>query len=179
MALRYALLGLLAKDDATGYELNQQFKETVIYFWTAHHTQIYRELLKMEEEGLTQSETVQQNDYPDKKIYKITDKGFELLLEWMLNKPVQVPKLKDDLLLRVSMFHFIPSEKAIVFLEKSKEHHEMGLMMTKKWQEEHFAEGKYKENELGEFLTSEFGIRYMESWLSWCDWAIGVLKKKG
>ncbi|MCM3719668.1 hypothetical protein M3206_15250 [Fictibacillus phosphorivorans] len=22
-------------------------------------------------------------------------------------------------------------------------------------------------------------MRYMESWLSWCDWAIDVLKKKG
>ncbi|GGB51318.1 PadR family transcriptional regulator [Fictibacillus barbaricus] len=179
MALRYALLGLLAKNEATGYELTQQFKETVIHFWTAHHTQIYRELLKMEEEGLTHSKTVQQSDYPDKKIYTITDKGFEKLLEWMLNKPVSVPKLKDDLLLRVSMFHFIPAEKAIAFLEKSKEHHQMGLMMTKKWQDEHFPEGRYGQNELGEYLTSEYGIRYMESWLSWCNWAIKVLKKKG
>jgi PadR family transcriptional regulator, regulatory protein AphA len=97
----------------------------------------------------------------------------------VLNKPVNVPKLKDDLLLRVSMFHFLPSEQAIAFLEKSKEHHQMGLMMTKKWQDEHFPDGMYKENELGEYLTSEFGIRYMDSWLSWCDWAIDVLKKKG
>ncbi|MBY6035604.1 PadR family transcriptional regulator [Fictibacillus nanhaiensis] len=179
MALRYALLGLLAKNEATGYELNQQFKETVVHFWMAHHTQIYRELLKMEEEGLATSTTIQQSDYPDKKIYKITDNGFQMLLEWMLNKPVTIPKLKDDLLLRVSMFHFLPAKQAISLLEKSKEHHQMGLMMTKKWREEHFPEGTYGQNELGEYLTSEFGVRYMESWLSWCDWAIEELKKKG
>ncbi len=55
----------------------------------------------------------------------------------------------------------------------------MGLMMTKEWQDEHLPNGTFKEDELGEYLTSEFGIRYMESWLSWCDWAIKVLEKKG
>ncbi|MCM3719667.1 hypothetical protein M3206_15245 [Fictibacillus phosphorivorans] len=67
-----------------------------------------------------ESKIIQQTDYPDKKIYKITDKGFELLLEWMLNKSVNVPKLKDALLLRVSMFHFIPVGQAIAFLEKAR-----------------------------------------------------------
>jgi PadR family transcriptional regulator, regulatory protein AphA len=64
-------------------------------------------------------------------------------------------------------------------LGKSREHHQMGLMMTKKWQDEHFSDGNYKENELGEYLTNEFGIRYMKSCLNWCDWEISVLQKKG
>ncbi|MCC5893263.1 PadR family transcriptional regulator, partial [Exiguobacterium sp.] len=68
MALRHALLGLLTHQPATGYALNATFKAQMIHFWHAHHTQIYRELLKMEDEALVSSEHVTQHDLPDKKI---------------------------------------------------------------------------------------------------------------
>ncbi|MFC0188372.1 PadR family transcriptional regulator [Fictibacillus aquaticus] len=177
MALRYALLGLLAKNDATGYELNQQFKETMIYFWSAHHTQIYRELLKMEENGLTLSKHVHQVEAPDKKIYSITDKGYEALLVWLLEQPSVMPKLKDEFLLKVSLFQNLPSKKAAEYLKKSREHHLQGLEAMKMWRGMNFPDGRYSKNQLGEYLTSGFGQKYMESWVEWCDWAIQELEK--
>lgn len=176
MALRYALLGLLAKDEATGYELNHQFKETMIHFWTAHHTQIYRELVKMEEEEMVSSRVIRQVDYPDKKVYKLEDKGYEALLTWLLSKEMSQPKLKDDLLLRVSLFHLIPSDKAIGFLQRAKEQHTFGLGLMSDWKDSHFPDGHFEQKDLGEYLTSEFGKRYMQNWIDWCDWAIHVIQ---
>ncbi|WP_062235188.1 PadR family transcriptional regulator [Fictibacillus sp. FJAT-27399] len=176
MALRYALLGLLAKSEATGYELNQQFKETMIHFWTAHHTQIYRELVKMEEEELVTSQVIHQVDYPDKKVYQIEPKGYERLLKWLLSKEISQSKLKDDLLLRVSLFHLIPPDTAVAFLERAKEQHSFGLGLMKDWKDSHFPEDSFQQEDLGEYLTSEFGRRYLQNWIEWCDWAIQVIQ---
>ncbi|MFC7371157.1 PadR family transcriptional regulator [Fictibacillus iocasae] len=178
MALRYALLGLLAKNEATGYELNHQFKETMIYFWSAHHTQIYRELLKLEENGLAQSKHVHQTDAPDKKIYSITEKGREVLQAWLLEQPSVTPKLKDEFLLRVSLFQNLPTAKAVEYLQTSKEQHKQGIQMMKEWRGMNYPDGLYKKSDLGEYLTSGFGLKYMESWVEWCDWAITELEKR-
>ncbi|MCF6137675.1 PadR family transcriptional regulator [Pseudalkalibacillus berkeleyi] len=177
MALRYALLGLLTKKPSTGYELNQKFKETMIHYWNAHHTQIYRELIKLEEEGWVSSIVYPQVDSPDKKVYEIKDDGREELLKWLLNYKVEPPKLKDQQLLRVSMFHLIDSDDAIRFLQQSKEHHKIGLQHMYIWQEHEYRSDKDIKAALGEYFTSEFGKRYMETWIEWCDWAIDVLQR--
>ncbi|MFC4617884.1 PadR family transcriptional regulator [Camelliibacillus cellulosilyticus] len=178
MSLRYALLGLLMKREATGYELAQQFKEKMIYFWRAHHTQIYRELAKLEKEGLIDGRVVRQTDHPDKKIYKIAEPGQNELFEWLNEKSAEPLNLKDSELLRVALFDFVDRERAITFLENSKAYHTRIYQVMKDYQAEHIIDdGSYKEKKLGEYLTSEFGVRYMKTWMDWCDWAIAVIKK--
>ena len=44
MSLRYALLGFLTTEDASGYRLAQEFGESVGWFWHASHSQIHPEL---------------------------------------------------------------------------------------------------------------------------------------
>lgn len=178
MSLRFALLGLLMEKDATGYELMIEFKEKIIYFWNAHHTQIYRELGKMEEAGLVKSHVVHQTDYPDKKVYHIEEKGKQILLEWLSDHNVEPPKLKDNQLLKVAMFQFVDPDEAIAFLEKSKTDHEFIYKKMTAWQEEHLSDKSLPRERIGEVLTSEYGIRYMKNWLEWCDWAIKLLEQK-
>lgn len=40
-ALGYALLGLLAREPQSGYELTSQIKERVGPFWSTSHSQVY------------------------------------------------------------------------------------------------------------------------------------------
>ncbi|TLS35677.1 PadR family transcriptional regulator [Pseudalkalibacillus caeni] len=177
MALRYALLGLLSKEPSTGYELAQRFKETMTHFWTAHHTQIYRELGKMEKEELVSSKIIHQEEYPDKKIYSIESKGYEDLIQWLARDTVGQPKLKDEQLMRVSLFHLISSKEAITYLNKTKKLHTDGLAFMERWKRLNFPDEKVPKQELGEYLTLEYGMRYMKNWIEWCDWAIEVLEK--
>ena len=46
MSLRHALLGLLAVQPATGYELAQKFDASLGTAWHASHSQIYPELAR-------------------------------------------------------------------------------------------------------------------------------------
>ncbi|HEX7066112.1 MAG TPA: PadR family transcriptional regulator [Bacillales bacterium] len=177
MSLRYAILGLLSKQEATGYELTQRFRKTTIHFWYAHHTQIYRELAKMEKEELVGYRVVHQEDHPDKKIYTIKDKGFQELLSWLLESEIDPPKLKDSRLLKVSLFHLIPTDRSIRFLEKSRREHVETLQGMEFWKEHHLPENQCYQSKIGEYLTLEFGIRAMKTWIDWCDWAIEVLRK--
>jgi DNA-binding PadR family transcriptional regulator len=48
MSLRHAMLGLLAVEPATGYELTAKFDKSLSNAWHASHSQIYPELAKVE-----------------------------------------------------------------------------------------------------------------------------------
>ncbi|GAA1996356.1 hypothetical protein GCM10009799_23780 [Nocardiopsis rhodophaea] len=53
MSLSYALLGMLAYEPFSGYDLKKRFDgELGEYAWHAPHTRIYPELVKLADEGL-------------------------------------------------------------------------------------------------------------------------------
>ncbi len=174
MALRHALLGLLTHQSATGYALNATFKAQMIHFWHAHHTQIYRELLKMEDEALVSSEHVAQHDLPDKKIYSITDRGREELIDWLRQPTSFQPKMKDENLLRMSLLQLLPLDEAIRYVEETKAHHEQVAQQIRTFQAAHQSE----DDTLGYLLTSEYAIRMMENYAGWADWAIEEMKRR-
>ena len=60
MALRNAILATLAEGESSGYDLSKRFAVGVANFWTATRQQLYRELEKMETEGLIAARVVQQ-----------------------------------------------------------------------------------------------------------------------
>lgn len=77
MSLTYGILGFLSYGSMTGYDLAKAFGCSVNFFWNAQTSQIYRELGRMEGEGLVASELVLQTQRPNKKLYSITEKGRE------------------------------------------------------------------------------------------------------
>jgi PadR family transcriptional regulator, regulatory protein AphA len=177
MALRYALLGLLSRENMTGYDLTQKFAEQIGYFWNAHHTQIYRELQKLEDEGLVSHHRIEQLERPDKKLYEVTDKGYRGLVDWLASSPQKPPKMKNESLLRVALFHLVPPEQAIRFLEESKEMHNDAMRQIEAWRDDEFGDKPPTRDNVGVFLTVENGIRFLRTWSEWCDFAIDVFKK--
>jgi DNA-binding PadR family transcriptional regulator len=100
MSLRYALLGLLARESLTGYDLTKKFDSTIGFFWSAKHSQIYPELAALTKEGLVTFELVTQTSKPNKKVYTITDQGREALGAWVGDEGER-RSVKDPLLMRV------------------------------------------------------------------------------
>jgi PadR family transcriptional regulator AphA len=82
MSLRYALLGFLTTEPASGYRLAQEFGESMGWFWYASHSQIHPELKRMEDEGLVTSELLE-DDGRGKRLYSITESGREQLDQWL------------------------------------------------------------------------------------------------
>lgn len=64
MSLPHAILGLLTYQPMTGYDLKQVFDTSINHFWSAHQSQIYRELAALESKGQVTSQIEPQEGTP-------------------------------------------------------------------------------------------------------------------
>lgn len=83
MSLRHAVLGLLAREPSTGYELARRFELSLRAAWHASHTQIYPELAKLEQAGLAE---VVGHGARRSKTYALTDAGHDELRRWLVEQ---------------------------------------------------------------------------------------------
>lgn len=106
MAIKHALLGLLAEGPKHGYELKTAFDETIGERWSLNIGQVYNTLNRLARDGyVVLQEEVKQETRPDKKIYAVTDAGRQELLRW-LAEPVEKPhRLKDDFYIKLVLCH--------------------------------------------------------------------------
>src|SRR3712207_4768655 len=92
--LGYAILGLLSREELSGYDLTQRMKGRVGYFGSARHSQICPELARLEEGGYVVHGGGGQQERPDRKVYKIPAEGLGVLKGWVVQPPV--PKSSRD-----------------------------------------------------------------------------------
>lgn len=101
MSLEFAILGFLAEQPASGYELkNRCFQGPVQSFWKADQAQIYRTLDRLEHEGLVKAQITHQTKRPAKKTFALTPRGDELLQEWLRAK-AEPAAIRDPFALRL------------------------------------------------------------------------------
>jgi PadR family transcriptional regulator, regulatory protein AphA len=126
MSLRYGILGFLSKWEASGYDIKREFDDVMSVFWHSHLSQIYPELNKLEKEELISSELVPQAGKPDKKVYTITRKGREWLMNWLLAPP-EAPKMKDVFLMQTFFMDNIPVGEVLLKLQMYKKERQQRL----------------------------------------------------
>ena len=90
---RYALLGLLLEQPSYGYELAQRFDEgtalgEIVRLAPSH---LYALLARMERDGLIEGRNQDAGTRPQRRVYRLTDRGREMLLGW-LDVPVSHPR---------------------------------------------------------------------------------------
>ena len=105
------LLGLLSIRDMWGYEVYNRFRLAVESFWSIPSTQVYPRLRTMEKTGLVLSTNVIQDARPNKRVYSITDKGRDVLKEW-LKQPITWPVMRHDFMLHLFLFDNVTIDEA-------------------------------------------------------------------
>lgn len=80
MSLPHAILGLLALEPTTGYELTQRFERSLSHAWHASHSQIYPELSRLEAQGMV--EVVAEGSRRS-RTWAVTDAGGAELRRWL------------------------------------------------------------------------------------------------
>ena len=105
MSLRYALLGLLAVEPASGYDLKRAINRSTYFIWNATGPQIYNTLHSLRGEGFLTSEALAQTGKPDKQIHTITASGRAALREFM-SMPIRTSVTRDEVLLRIFFGNF-------------------------------------------------------------------------
>ena len=105
MSLRFALLGLLAVEPASGYDLKRAINRSTYFIWNATGPQIYTTLHKLREDGFITSQALAQRGKPDKQIHTITKPG-RAALEAFMSEPIRAAVTRDEVLLRIFFGNF-------------------------------------------------------------------------
>jgi DNA-binding PadR family transcriptional regulator len=79
----YAVLGLLAFGERSGYDLARAASRSVGYMWAPSRSQIYKVLPRLVQSGLARSKEVEQHGRPDKALYRLTTEGRDALRAWV------------------------------------------------------------------------------------------------
>ena len=89
LTLEYILLGLLKDNPDHGYALFEKVQDTpeLSLIWQVKRSKLYYLLDKLAGEGLLSSSVLTQEDYPDRKIFQLTEEGRAAFEEW-LTSPV-------------------------------------------------------------------------------------------
>lgn len=123
MSLKYALLGFLSTEPASGYTLAQEFGESMGWFWSASHSQIYPELHRLEEQGLIGSQEVPGEGAKIKKIYRISDAGRVELQHWVVQEH-EYPPIRDAERIKLVFLDDAPLDAVRRHLQGHLKHHE-------------------------------------------------------
>ena len=84
--MREAMLALLAKEPAHGYELRQRLAAALGPVGELLNSdQVYMTLSRLEKTGLVRGVQVAQSAAPDKKVYEVTAEGREAVAAWLLD----------------------------------------------------------------------------------------------
>ncbi|GHJ54194.1 hypothetical protein Nm8I071_35010 [Nonomuraea sp. TT08I-71] len=93
-------LGLLLDGPASGYDLWHRAERSVAHFWPVTKSALYAELPRLEQRGLAHSAEVPQRNYPDKRIYEVTDAGRAAFVDWLTSVELaERPRHPQQLLL--------------------------------------------------------------------------------
>lgn len=99
MDIKTTCLGVLALGEASGYEIRKEFEDGPFsHFAEGGFGSIYPALTRLESEGLATSMALPQDKRPDKKVYRITDAGWDHLEARLRDKLPGEDKYKSDLL---------------------------------------------------------------------------------
>ncbi len=182
MALRNAVLAALIDRESSGYDLAKRFSVSVANFWTATPQQLYRELDKMESEGLLAARVVKQEKRPDKRLFSVTDAGRAALLDFTRQEP-KATTVRDELLVQVEALAWADVasvrtsiESRIKQSEQRVETYERSLaeILGSRSHEEFLATG----NRIGPYLTLQRGISFERENIAWGELALRVLQAR-
>ena len=99
MSLPHAILTALLEKPSSGLELTRRFDKSIRYFWSATHQQIYRELGRLERDGLIRA-VPQPPSRGRRKEYEVLPDGRRELADWVA-QPQDPRPARDPLLLRL------------------------------------------------------------------------------
>ena len=106
--ITYGVLGLLGfLGPMSGYDIKRAFDGILEPMWGVVHSQIYKELRRMEALGWVKMKREEQENRPDRKVYSITPEGYRALAGWQ-GKPAFTQQVRDELLLKITFGSFAP-----------------------------------------------------------------------
>ena len=180
--LEYKLLGLLARQPMSGYDLASRLKKRFVPFGPISHTQIYPALASLEQQGLVRYHIVEQQAVrPNKKVYELTEEGRAALRQWV-ESPTPLVFSYDEFFLKAYSLWLADPERIVErFREQAQLHQERLELYEQVPQSKQFAESAESEKadlfELNTMLL-QYVIGYEHNYLAWCQSMLQYLEQR-
>ncbi|MCD9879509.1 PadR family transcriptional regulator [Streptomyces guryensis] len=186
MALRNAVMAALLEGEASGYDLAKGFEASVANFWMATPQQLYRELERMEAEGLVSARVVQQERRPNKRLFSLTEAGLEVLRDYVGEIPAKPLALRDELMVKVQCVDIgdIADFEAVRASVAERSERATAKLARYRRMQERMLDGRSEEEYLagaeriGPYLTLLGGIALEQANLQWGETALKRLEQR-
>lgn len=182
MALRHAVLAALMEGKASGYQLAKRFDVSVANFWSATPQQLYRELERLEREGLLRGRVVEQQRRPNKRVFTLTAAGREELHAFIA-VPARPTAIRDDLLVKLQAAVGEDGDAVRDAVAERLDHARGKLALYERLRDDLLAgrsEAAYLRDaeRVGPYLTLMGGRMYEEQNIRWCTAVLEVLDER-
>ncbi|MFK8910640.1 PadR family transcriptional regulator [Streptomyces sp. YS-3] len=182
MALRNAVLAALLEGEASGYDLAKGFDASVANFWMATPQQLYRELERMESDGLVRARLVQQERRPNKRLFSLTDTGLAALRTFTAAPP-RPSAIRDELLVKVQS---VDAGDAAAVREAVAERLERARAKVARYERlrDRLLDGRTEDEYLarsprvGPYLTLLRGLAFEKENIRWAQRTLTVLDRR-
>ncbi len=160
-AVTWAVLGLIALEPRSGYDVKRIVDRSIRHFWAASYGQIYPELRRLEEAGWITAEDAR-NGGRRRTVYRITPAGRKGLLAWQHGHETRI-ELRDESLLRLFFADTLPREDALGLLEGRREGYRQMLDYL-----QGLDDGTGKDPTFVD-VVYRWGLDYCRWGIDWCD----------
>lgn len=119
---RFALLGLLLREPAHGYDLSRHFVPTsalgdVIRLSPSH---LYALLARLERDGLISGEMQDAGNHPQRRVYRLTGAGREAVQRW-IDEPVSHPRdMRIDFPLKLYIARGLGADRVEALVDRQR-----------------------------------------------------------
>ena len=173
MSLPHALLTSLIERPGSGLELARRFEKSIGHYWSATHQQIYRELSKLEKEGLIASEA-EADARGRKRVYEVLPAGRDELVRWVEQKGGR-PPVRDDMLVRLRAEATIGPTNVKESISNRLAAHKAKLEQYLMFKVRDFAGDPKSRGDALQRLILETGIKHESNWIEILSQALEIL----
>jgi PadR family transcriptional regulator AphA len=170
------LLGLLAIEPMSGYDLGLNIRASVGHIWNESYGQIYPNLKKLAADGCVTPKMERQKGKPDRRIYSMTKKGRERLQKW-LAVPPQPEIARNELLLKLFFGAQVSPNVLIGFVERMVENEGAVLRELTRVEHEEIAQNQHYPGAPFWKMAAHFGQMELQAHLRWAEETLDELHK--
>ena len=166
----YAILGLLAVQPWSTYELTRQMDRSLGRIWPRAQSKLYEEPKKLVELGLAEASTERVGRRP-RTVYAITEAGSAALAAW-IQEPGAGPVIEFEQLLKLFFAEHGSRADALATLagarEWARERNEDNVTAARQYQA---GEGEFQHRAAQNLLVGAFLVEFYRMVADWSDWA--------
>jgi len=172
---RHAILGVLAFESSTGYEIKKLLSETTAHFWKESYGQIYPSLESLVQEGRIEVAS-RETDGRERIRYRILPPGREELTSWIRSPHFQMKPGRNELLLKL---FFARREDASALIHQVQEYRaQLGRAAAEyeAFTNDTESDDIPPDSRLLIATTIDYGVEAARMQLGWCDRTLKVLE---